>query len=242
MLSALKYGVWVISFLLEVTVVVCVISRKNALRYISLAIYMLCAAGVNCGQYLYLRQFGISSREYYVFYYYTESLLTILMLFVVVQLYSRVFCQMNVSRYIRGGAVALLGVTAFFSYLAVRQNHDHMTDKFVVEVGQNLYFVGVVLTYVLWGAIVKLGEARTRVVQLILALGIYFSATAAAYALRNMFPSLQIAFLQWVPPLIGTWLPLAWAYTLFRVPEEAEMTMGRLASPVSTPSDSFSRT
>ena len=221
--------------------VVCVFARKNILGYLSLAIYMFCAAAVNCGQYLSLRRYGISSREYYVFYYYTESLLTILMLFVVVQLYSRVFAEMKVSRYIRSGAFALLGITALFSYLVVRQNHDHMTDKFVVEVGQNLYFVGVVLTYVLWGAIVKLGEARTRIVQLILALGIYFSATAAAYALRNMFPSLQLIFLQWVPPLIGTWLPLAWAYTFIRVPEGAEMTMGRLTNQVNLPSDSFSR-
>jgi hypothetical protein len=241
LLSALKYGIWVISFLLEVSVVVCVVTRRDFLRYLSLAIYMLCAAFVNCGQYLYVRRYGISSREYYVFYYYTESLLTILMLFVVVQLYSRVFSQMKVSRYIRSGATALLAITAFFSYLVVRQNHDHMTDKFVVEVGQNLYFVGVVLTYVLWGAIVKLGEVRTRIVQLILALGIYFSATAAAYALRNMFPALQLLFLQWVPPLIGTWLPLAWAYTFITVPEEAEMRMGRHSNSLGAPSGSFSR-
>ena len=221
--------------------VVCIVTRKDFFRYLSLAIYMLCAAAVNCGQYLYLKRYGISSREYYVFYYYTESLLTILMLFVVIQLYSRVFSEMRLSRYIRSAAIALLGVTAFFSYLVVRQNHDHMTDKFVVEVGQNLYFVGVVLTYVLWGAIVRLGEARTRIVQLILALGIYFSATAASYALRNMFPALQPVFLQWVPPLIGTWLPLAWAYTFITVPQEAGITMGRLTNPVNISSGSLSR-
>jgi hypothetical protein len=226
---------------LEIVVVVCVVARKDFLRYLSLAIYMFCAAAVNCGQYIYLRRYGISSREYYVFYYYTESVLTVLILFVVVQLYSRVFYRGKVSRYIRSGAFALLAITAFFSYFVVRQNHDHVTDKFVVEVGQNLYFVGVVLIYVLWGAIVKLGEARARIVQLILALGIYFSATAASYALRNMFPSLQVAFLQWVPPLVGTWLPLAWAYTLFRVPEEAEMTMGRLSNSLDSPSGNFAR-
>ena len=36
------------------------------------------------------------------------------------------------------------------------------------------YFVGVVLTYLLWGAILKLRETRTRLIQLVLALGDLF--------------------------------------------------------------------
>jgi hypothetical protein len=99
-----------------------------------------------------------------------------------------------------------------------------------VELSQNLYFVGVVLTYVLWGAVVKLRETRTRLVQLVLALGIYFSASAAAYALRNMFPSLAVT--HFIPPLAGTFLPLAWAYTFWKVSETARLAPGRLtASP-----------
>ena len=88
--------------------------------------------------------------------------------------------------------------------------------------------VGVVLTYLLWGAVLKLRETRTRLIQLILALGVYFSATAGTYALRNLFPGLQESFLRWVPPLIGTWLPLAWAYTFSKVPEDARLMTARL--------------
>src|SRR5580700_2388559 len=115
-----------------------------------------------------------------------------------------------------------------FSYAVVRQNKDHLTSHFVVELGQNLYFVGVVLTYLLWGAILKLRETRTRLIQLVLALGVYFSATAGTYALRNLFPGLQESFLRWVPPLIGTWLPLAWAYTFSKIPEDARLATARL--------------
>ena len=78
-----------------------------------------------------------------------------------------------------------------FSYAVVHQNRTHLTTHFVVEMSQNVYFVGVVLTYLLWGAILKLHETRTRLIQLVLALGIYFSADAGSYALRNLFPGLE---------------------------------------------------
>lgn len=130
----------------------------------------------------------------------------------------------------------LLGATALFSYLVVRQhlavdpNSDHMTSRVVVELGQNLYFVGVVLTYLLWGAVLKLHETRARLIQLVLALGIYFSADAAAYSLRNLFPVLEAGVLKWIPPLASIWLPLAWSYTFTLIPEEARLATARLVA------------
>ncbi|HKW89977.1 MAG TPA: hypothetical protein VJN21_14595, partial [Candidatus Acidoferrales bacterium] len=81
----------------------------------------------------------------------------------------------------------------------------------------------------LWGAILKLRETRTRLVQLVLALGIFFSADAATYALRNLFPTFQGEFLKFIPPLLGAFLPLAWAYTFTKIPEEARLLTARLA-------------
>jgi len=228
-LSPFAYAVWIVSFLLEIATVVCTLRRKDFLRYISVNLYMLTAAGVNCAEYVCVSRYGISSKEYYFCYYYTEGLLTILMFFVIIQFYRQVFAAMNVSRYIRSAASLLLGGTALFSYLVVHQGRAHLTNAFVIEIGQNLYFVGVVLTYVLWGTILKLGETRTRLVHLVLALGIYFSVTAALYALRNLFPALEAPILHWFTALPGTWLPLAWAYTFIRVPEDARFVMARLA-------------
>jgi len=48
----------------------------------------------------------------------------------------------------------------------------------VVELSQNLYFIGVLLTYLLWGAMMKMRENRTRLMQLVLTMGVYFSAFA----------------------------------------------------------------
>jgi hypothetical protein len=229
MLGPFDYAVWSIGFLAEIGVVVCALRAKSFLRYLPLNFYMLCEALVSVGLYYCLRNFGFNSSNYLYYYYYTESVLAILMFWVIIKLYLQVFEEMGVSQQIRGAAVLLLTGTALFSYAVIHQNRSHLTSRFVVELGQNLYFVGVVLTYLLWGAILKLRETRTRLIQLVLALGVYFSASAGTYALRNLFPGLQPYVLRWVPPLMGAWLPVAWAYTFTRVPEGARLATARLA-------------
>src|SRR5271156_637705 len=228
MLSRIDYAIWIVGFLVEVGAVVCFLIYRGFLRYIFLSIYLLAATLVTVGQYLCIKKFGWSSVEFWYYYYYSESLLTILLFFVIIQFYDRVFEELQASRYVRRGAIVLIGATALFSYLVIRANQGHLMSRFVVELGQNLYFVGVVLTYLLWGAILKLRETRTRLIQLVLALGVYFSATACTYALRNLFPSLQPFVLRWVPPIMGVWLPIAWAYTFAKVSEDARLATARL--------------
>src|SRR6202167_536888 len=228
MLGPLDYMIWLIGFLVEIGVVVYLITRKQAFRYFPICFYMLCDALVTWGQYYCVHHFGFESTTYVYFYYYTDSLLNVLMFWVIIKFYQETFAEMGVSKYIRGAAVMLILLTAVFSYAVVHQNRTHLTSHFVVEIGQNFYFVGVVLTYLLWGAILKLRETRTRLIQLVLALGVYFSATAAAYALRNLFPSLQPAVLRWVPPIVGVWLPAAWAFTMMKVSEDARLVTSHL--------------
>jgi hypothetical protein len=230
MLGPFDYAIWLVGFLVEIAVVVCVCWRREVLRYLPLTVYMTCAAFVNCGQYFYVERFGYSSTQYFYYYYYSESLLFVLLFWTIIEFYQQTFTEMNVSGYVRGAAVLLLFATALFTYMVVHENRDHLTSHFVVELGRNLHFVGVVLTYLLWGAILKLRETRTRLIQLVLALGVYFSATACTYALRNLFPSLQPSILRWVPPIMGVWLPIAWAYTFAKVPEDARLATARLVA------------
>lgn len=221
-------AVWIISALAELYVVVCSLYRKNFLHDLPLNIYMSSAAAVTGGLAVCLYRFGMASKTYGYYYYYTDSLLTILMFWVIIHFYQQVFKEMHVSRYVRRAAVLLLLATAFFSFLVVHQSQDHWTSRFVVEIGQNLYFVGLVLTYLLWGALLKLRETRMRLVQLVLALGVYFSATAGTYAIGNLFPGLYMPFLRYLLPILGTWLPLAWAFTFTKIPDDARLAAGSL--------------
>src|SRR5579864_1580144 len=232
MLGPFDYAVTLISFLAEAYVVVCLCVSKNYFRYFSVNIYMLAAVGATVGGALVLRHFGVASQVYGYVYYYTDALLTIALFFVIMSFYQQVFHQMGVGKYVRWASVFLLSATALFSYLVVRRMPSHhLTSRFVVEISQNLYFVGVVLTYLLWGAVVKLRETRTRLIQLVLALGIFFSSNAACYALRNLFPALEPSFLKWVPPMAGLFLPLAWAYTFTKISEDARLETARVALP-----------
>jgi hypothetical protein len=227
----LDYVIGSVSFLLEICVVVFAFRTRPLFRYTLPGIYMLCTAAIQAGVWICLEKYGVHSPQYFYFYYYADSLQMLAMFLVIIQLYQWIFTEMSIGRYIQRTASVLLAVTGIFSYLVIHQNREHLTTQFVVEFGQNIYFVGVVLTYILWGAMLKLRETRTRIVQLVLAMGIYFSATAGVYALRNLFPGLENPVLRWVPPFIAIWVPLAWTYTFVKVPEEARQIPNQLLTP-----------
>jgi hypothetical protein len=84
------------------------------------------------------------------------------------------------------------------------------------------------LTYVLWGAMLKLRETRTRLIQFVLSLGVFFSLFAANYALRNLYPDLHWLWGS-LPQFFDCLLPLAWFYTFYRIPDDARLVPSRLA-------------
>jgi len=214
--------------LLEAAFVVCALLKRVFLRYLPLNIYMLLCVVGNCGVYVCERTWGVHSGEYFYSYYSSDILLAIFMYLVIAELFSQVFKDTDFSRYIRGAAAILLFSTALFAFISVWSSGQRMTMQFVVELEQDLNFVGVVLMYVLWGAVIKLRETRVRLVQVILALGVYFSAVAGTYALRNLFPSTTNSLLCWIPAVISLWLPLAWTYTFIRVPDDARLEPGHM--------------
>lgn len=175
-----------------------------------------------------LFHYGFTSREYVYFYYYSDALLTIALYMALISLFVHVFRELRAEKYVLFGACLLMLGTAVFSYLVIQEASVTLVTRFVVELSQNLYFVGLVLTYVLWGAVLKLRETRAQLVQLVLALGIYFSLFAANYAIRNLYPAagpIAIALLQF----LGCFLPGAWAYAFYRIPRDARLVPARLA-------------
>jgi hypothetical protein len=220
--------IWFAGILLEVGVVVCALFKGAFRQYLLLNVYMGCSALVSVVRYVILARHGVASLDYVYWYYYSDSLLTVLLYLALISLFGRVFDEIGAERHIKFGAVFLLLATAFFSYGVVEQAGDRLMSRFVVEISQNLYFVGVVLTYVLWAAILKLRETRARLVQLVLSLGVYFSLCAGTYALRNLYPNLHELSAS-LMPMIGFFLPSAWIYAYWRLPEEARLTPSRLA-------------
>lgn len=225
--SSIGYAIWFLGALLELCVVVSALSKHSFRRYLCLNLYMLFSFLVSLGRYQVLSHFGLRSSEYKYFYFYSDAVLTIFLYLALITLYLHVFDEMKVDKYLRLTALLLLIGTALFSYGVVQQSSNRMLTGFFFELSQNLYFVGLVLTYVLWGAILKLRETRTQLIQLVLSLGVYFSAFAATFALENMFPNLHS--LGSIIPVFGCLLPLAWAYAFWRLTPDARMSTARLA-------------
>jgi len=226
--GTVQYMVWLLGALLEAAVVVCAIRRGVFRRYIFLNAYMIAEVLVSGLRYYTLRQYGFYSANYAYSYYYSDALLTILLFFALISLYSDVFRELDAERYVQFGAVMLLAGTALFSFAVVQQSSSKLLTHFVFEISQNLYFVGLVLTYILWAGILKLRETRTQLIQLVLSLGVYFSLYAANYALRNLYPSVSSLF-EWLNPVIGFFLPAAWAYAFWRLREDARLVPAELA-------------
>ena len=202
--------------------------RGSFLRYFFLNLYVILSMCADLIRQVVLRFYALDSPQYMYWYFYTDCLLTITLFVAVISLASRVFAELNLSRYVRLVAVFLLLGTAGFTYAVVAQSTDLLATRFALELSQNLYFVGLVLTYLLWGAVLKLHETRTRLVQMVLSLGLYFSAYAGSYALVNVAPNYEI--LKYLAPILGCFLPISWALTIMRYSEEARLTPARLVA------------
>lgn len=224
----LSYLIWFVGILCEASVVVCALKARAFRRYFLLNLYMAGTVIVELSRYRILSEYGLNSEQFKYFYFYSDAVLTIFLYFALSSLYAQVFSEMKAERYVRLGTILLLALTALFTYLVVAQSSARFLTHFVAELSQNLYFVGLVLTYVLWAAILKLRETRARLVQFVLSLGVYFSLFAANYAIENLYPPLGEISSAWIQ-MFGMFLPLAWAYAFLKLPEDARLAPARLA-------------
>jgi hypothetical protein len=229
MLGPIDYELWLLTILMELAGLVGLFKAKAFTRHFTIPLYIGSCLAVDVGRYIILSASGYTSAAYLYFYFYSECLITISLYFVLMGMYSRAFSDMGISKYLRGGAMLLLGGTACVSYQMVAASADRLVTRFVIDLSRNLYFVGVLLTYLLWGTMMKLRTNRTRQMQLVLSLGVYFSACAASYALENIYPDSMLW--RYVSHLMTIWLPLSWAYTFLKVPEEAQLATSRVVAP-----------
>ena len=220
-LGPVDYLLLFTELILEVLAVVVLLKHKALFQYFTIVLYLCASIAVGIGRYSVLKTAGFTSDAYLYFYYFSEALLIICLYLVLMTFYAQVFSEMNVGKFVRGGAMLLLLLTILISYHTVASSSDKLITTFVNELTQNLYFVGVVLTYLLWGAMVKLRENRTRLMQIVLSMGVYLSLFAGSYALGNLYPELPVW--HYLYPLINMWLPVSWTYTFLKVPDDARI-------------------
>lgn len=228
MITIFDYVLAVVDLVAPAYIVVRLAIHHELLKYFALAFYSASTVLETVFLFAVIRIHGFSSLVYVYSYYYSESVMAILLFFVVLGFLRQLFEDLGAGIYVRIAGILLLSGTAFVSFLMIQGNKDYLTSRFVVELGRNLNFVGVVLTFMLWTAMMKLRETRARMAQLVLALGIYFCGFVLSYGLRVSHPEWQI--LKLLPPLFSTWLFVSWSYSLTKLPEEARLATLRVAA------------
>lgn len=229
MLDPVNYTIWLAVFLVELFALLCLLWKRAFSKNFTLVLYLCSCLATDIGGYSIIKTSGYSSSAYFYFYFYSQFLLTICLYFVLMNMYSQVFSDLGVGKHIRAAAMLLLAGTAAISYHMVASSADRFVTLFVTELGQNLYFVAVLLTYLLWGAMAKLRENRIRLMQLVLSMGVYVSLSAGSYAMVNLYPNHE--FWRYYFPITEICLPLSWAYAFMKVPEDARMGTARVLAP-----------
>ncbi len=188
-------------------------------RYLFLNVYLLTNVVFTLGCYYVRSLYGYRSVEYFDFYYTGDAIPNIVGYLVIGSFFDRLLRHSTFHRYVRPTLtiffVLIAGISAFF----IAGSVDRLYPRFVIELQQNLYFVGALLTFLLWMAVSYLDVQSRRFTLLVSGLGIYFAAHAANYAIRFLFPSLSTLTLV-VPPLAYNFMVGLWLYTFLRVPEE----------------------
>jgi hypothetical protein len=219
MVGTYELSIEVLSVLLALGVVVICVRQGFFNRYLFLNVYLLTNVVFTSGCYYVRSLYGYRSVEYFDFYYTGDAIPNIVGYLLIGSFFDRLLRHSTFHRYVRPTLtiffVLIAGISAFFIVGSV----DRLYPRFVIELQQNLYFVGALLTFLLWMAVSYLDVQSRRFTLLVSGLGIYFAAHAANYAIRFLFPSLSALTLV-VPPLAYNFMVGLWLYAFLRVPEE----------------------
>ncbi len=195
--------------------------RRLSLGYLFLNLYLVASVIFTVGCYYLYRTDGYGSIAYFYFYYTADGIQNVIGYLLIGSFFDYMFRQSSFRPYVRPTlAIFFLGIIAVSGVIISRSVDRFSAAAFLREFQQNMFFVGVLLTFLLWVSMAYLRAESRRFVLLVSGLGVYFSAHAVNYAFQNLFPSPVVAAaLTKVPPIAYTVMVSLWLYTFLRVPE-----------------------
>jgi hypothetical protein len=191
-------------------------------KFLFLNLYLISSILFTAGLYYIYRTDGYGSLLYYYFYYTSDGIQNLVGYLLIASFFAYMFRESAFRPYVR----PVLGLF-FFGIIAVSAvfvsrhvGKEYLYSRFAMEFQQNMFFVGVLLTFLLWISMTYLRAESRRFVLLVSGLGIYFSAHAVNYAFQHLFANAAVASaLTKVPPIAYTLMVSLWLYTFLRVPE-----------------------
>lgn len=223
MIGTYELVVALLSVAMSLSVMGVCLWTRSFRRYVFLNLYLLISLTHTIGSLYTIKTFGYDSLTYFYFYYTGDAVGSTIGYLLIASFFDHMFRHSVFRPYVRPTLGFFFLLVVVISSLFVIRNYSQLYSRFLFELQQNMFFVGVLLTFLLWIAMNYLRAESRRFVLLVSGLGIYFSAHAANYALRFLFPSPThpnlVEILSRVPPVAYTFMVSLWLYTFWRVPE-----------------------
>jgi len=199
------------------TVGVCLYNRAFV-RYYLLNLYILISAFHTVGAIYIIQTYGYTSPVYFWFYYLWDAFAICIAYLLIGSFFDQMLRYSIFRQYVRPTLGIFFILLLGMSWLYISKSSGHLYSRFVIEFEQNMFFVGVLLTFLLWLSMIYLGAETRRFALLVSGIGIYFAAHAANYAARFLFPVPE-AIAARIPALAYNLMVVVWLYTFLFVPE-----------------------
>ena len=218
MVGAYEISVEMLSVVLGLSVLLVSLRYHLFTRYLFLNLYLVVNAAFSLGCYYIRSLYGYESTQYFYFYYTGDALQNLVGYLLIGSLFDALLRGSVFRQYLRPTLaitfLLIVGISARF----LESSLNHFYSNFIYEFQQNMYFIGVLLTFLLWISMSYLRVESRRFVLLVSGLGIYFSSHAATYALQFLTPRLDAIAMK-IPPLAYCLMVSLWLYTFLCVPE-----------------------
>ncbi len=217
------YGLSAIVYFLEVALLVFLIYRGHWKRLTAVSLYVASVFTIDgIGRSYALLRYGLSSREYYYFYWLTDVILVLAAFLLVCALFQRACLHMDTMwRYIRLFLGSVFVLVFAISLLSLRRNYENLFSNFIIEFQQNLYFTCLVLLTLLYVLMQKIESTDDELTLLVSGMGIQFAGPAASLALLYLTPGQHYSRV--LAPVVGTLctmgMLLIWFYAVSQTPE-----------------------
>jgi hypothetical protein len=224
--NALKYT----GILIEGCLLVYMARSAQRRRLAGVGLYLFCLLAASQVRALICRGYGLRSQEYSYVYWTTDFVLVLASFLLVCYFFQRAFEHQDkmwhLARLLLGLVfVLVLGVSA----ISLLGNYDQLSNRYILEFNQNLYFTCLVLNTMLYLTLQHLESTDELLGLLVCGVGIQFAGPAATMALYHLTTGDSFAgsLVSFTVPICTLGMLVVWAYAIVRVRESTIKVTGR---------------
>jgi hypothetical protein len=223
-ISTIAYVLQYAGYVAEVAIVFYIWRRGYTRHLWAVMGYVTALLANGAGRSYVLLRFGLSSSQYFTFYWISDTVL-VLGAFVLVCLLFRAASagHSDLWHSLRFLLATVFVLVVGISALSLSRNLESLLPTFIVEFQQNLYFTCLVLNTLLYILITRIDSADEQLSLVVIGLGLQFAAPAANFALLYLTggSSYGRSLFSYLSPLCTLGMLLVWLYAVARVPAGA---------------------